>query len=162
RAQGQRLVQVVRGDDVDRLDLRVVGDAVEVVVAVDVAVGDAVLGLPLRDLRGRAGDDAGEVAVAGQLQAGGEQVAGVVAQADQGHADRIRTSCAGCVAALAGGGAGTSPGSGGQGGTDAGAGHGGQQVAAGQSGVEHGASYICVCGARSRVGGGRHTMPQHA
>jgi len=62
RAQRQRRMQMGRRDDVHHVDVVVVGDPVEVLVVVDVAVGDTVLGLPLRNLRGRAGDDAGQPA----------------------------------------------------------------------------------------------------
>src|SRR5690606_19707210 len=125
RAPGQRQVQVVGRDDVDGLDVRVVGDAVEVVVAVDVAVGDAVLLLPLRDLLRRAGDDAGEVAVAGQLQPRGEQGGGVVAEADQRHADRVGTATGRRAIACRGGGSALAGCRGRQRSAESGRGHGG-------------------------------------
>lgn len=68
--QGQRRMQVRRRDDVDHIDLVVVGDTIEIFIGVDIAIGDAVLDLPLRNLRRRAGDDAGELAMLGQCQAG--------------------------------------------------------------------------------------------
>ena len=91
RAQGERLVQVVGQHDVDDVDVGVLDDTIEACVVVHVAIGNAVSPLPLRRLRGRAGDDAGQAAVLRRLQRGGQQVAAVVTQTDQGDAERSRT-----------------------------------------------------------------------
>ena len=80
-------VKPVRRDDINDVDVRVIGHFLHRVIVIDAPVGKVVLGLPFFGLGRRAGDDAGETAIFCLLQRGGNLVGAQAAEADQGDAE---------------------------------------------------------------------------
>src|SRR5690606_28458823 len=80
----------VRGGHVDDVDARIVRHAVHVVVAVDAAVGNAVLRLEPGYARWRTADQARQPAVPGLLQRRRDLVLAQAAETAQGDAERAR------------------------------------------------------------------------
>src|ERR1019366_8750544 len=80
-------VQRVRRDDIDDVNVRIVGHLLHRVVAVNVFVREVILRLPPFRLGGRAGDDAGEPAEFCLLQRRRDLVRAQAAEADEGKAE---------------------------------------------------------------------------
>src|SRR5690606_33480528 len=73
-------VQARRCDDVDDIDVVVVLDVIERLIAVDVLVGDPVVGLPGRNFGGSSRYDSGKTTVLCELQSWRQLPAGVGAE----------------------------------------------------------------------------------
>ncbi len=87
--RGNRLVAVlgVGGHDVEDVDVRVVGQLPDRVVRIDAVIRDSIPGLPLPDLVGRPGDDAGQPAVFGFEQCRSDLVLAQAPKAAEREAD---------------------------------------------------------------------------